>query len=282
MPTLFDEYAKDSLFTMLKGEPGVRKSTQALSYPLPQFWLSWDRKMNSLLLPAKQWGINVADISYEDYRDWNAAEKKIKQLQTVCNYKTIIADSITSCGDSIMNQAKRLKSGGTRKSGAQAGKLVAGIEVNELEDYNAEAAALLDMISILKDIHEYHGVHVILIAHVIQAEYRNTTNNQTHVSRQIVTAAKKVAAKVPAYCEEVYHFNIDRGFEAGGEGSYALLTEHTGDDFARTSLPLPKKIIFGNEQLYGRYIKPAMDELKKHKPETKPQPTVPQTETEGW
>jgi len=238
--------------------------------------------MNGLLLPAKHWGINPSDINYEDYQDWNKAEKKLKQLQTSCNYRTLIADSITSCGDSIMSQAKRLKSGGVRKSGAQSGKLVAGIEVNELEDYNAEAAALLDMISILKDIHEYHGVHVILIAHVIQAEYRNTTNNTTHVSRQIVTAAKKVAAKVPAYCEEVYHFNIDRGFDVGGEGSYALLTEHTGDDFARTSLPLPKKIVFSNEQLYGRFIQPAMTELKKFKPETKPNPTVPLTEKEGW
>lgn len=282
MSTLFDEYAKDSLFSMFKGEPGTRKSTCALSYPTPQFWLSWDRKMNSLLVPAKNWGINLTDINYEDYHDWTNADRKLKQLQTTCNYKTIIADSITSLGDSVMGQAKKFKSGSTRKSGAVAGKLVAGIEVNELEDYNAESAALLDMISMLKDIHEYHGVHVILIAHVIQAEYRNTANNTTHISRQIVTAAKKAAAKVPAYCEEVYHFNIDRGFEAGGEGSYSLLTEHTGDDFARTSIPLPKKIIFGGEQLYGRYVKPAMDELRKQRPTEQPKPTIEKTTTEGW
>ena len=282
MPTLFDEYSKNSLFTMMKGEPGTRKSTSALSYPTPQFWLSWDRKMNGLLLPAKEWGVNPVDINYEDYQDWSRAELKLKQLQTTCNYKTIVADSITSLGDAIMGQAKKLKQGATRKSGASAGKSIAGIEVNELEDYNAESAAILDLISMLKDIHEYHGVHVILIAHVIQAEYRNTTNNTTHISRQIVTAAKKVAVKIPAYCEEVYHFNIDRGFEAGGEGAYSLLTEHTGDDFARTSLPLPKKIVFGNQPIYSRFVRPAMDQLKQTKPETKPQPTVTQTSQEGW
>ena len=284
MPTLFDEFNIDALFSLFKGEPGTRKSTAALSYPTPQFWLSWDKKMRSLLLPMKEWGINSTDIHYEDYSDWSAAERKIKSLQVNCNYKTIIADSITSCGDSIMGQAKKLKSGTTRKSGSSAGKTISGIEVNELEDFNAEASALLDMISMLKDIHQYHKVHVIMIAHVIQAEYRNTTNNTTHISRQIVTAAKKVAAKIPAYCEEVYHFNIDRGgnFEAGGEGSYALLTEHTGDDFARTSLPLPKRIIFGNEPLYGKYIKPAMDRLKEQKPQTKPEPSVKQISPEGW
>lgn len=283
MPTLFDEFNIDALFTLMKGEPGTRKSTCALSYPVPQFWLSWDKKMRSLLLPMKHFGINPTDISYEDYDDWSKGEKKLRSLQTNCNYKTIIADSITSCGDSIMGQAKKLKQGSTRKSGAAAGKTIGGIEVNELEDFNAEAAALLDMISMLKDIHQYHKVHVILIAHVIQAEYRNTTNNTTHISRQIVTAAKKVAAKVPAYCEEVYHFNIDRGdFAVGGEGSYALLTTHTGDDFARTSLPLPKKIVFGDEPLYSRYVKPAMENLKKEKPESKPIPSITPISQEGW
>ena len=275
MPTLFDEYAKDSLFSLFKGEPGTRKSTCALSYPTPQFWFSWDRKMNGLLLPAKHWGINVSDINYVDLDDWSKADAKLRQFQTNCPFKTIVLDSITSLGDSVMGQTKRFKTGTTRKSGGAAGKKIAGIEVNELEDYNAESAALLDAISMLKDIHEFHKVHVILIAHVIQAEYRNTTNNTTHISRQIVTAAKKVAAKIPAYCEEVYHFNIDRGdFAEGSEGNYGLLTEHTGDDFARTSLPLQKKILFGNQPLYSTWVKPAMDELRQQKPETKPKPTT--------
>ena len=36
---------------------------------------------------------------------------------------------------------------------------------------------------------------------------------------QIVTAGKKVAAKIPAYCGEVYHFNIKQGFEEGKGGA---------------------------------------------------------------
>jgi len=280
VPTLTDEFAIDALFSLFKGEPGTRKSTCALSYPQPQFWLSWDKKMKSMLLPMKNFGINPNQVSYEDYSDWSKAEMKLKQLQTSCPYKTIIADSITSCGDSIMGQAKRLKTGTTRRSGAAAGKQIAGIEVNELEDFNAEASALLDMISMLKDIHQYHKVHVILIAHVIQVEYKSVTG-ETHFSRSIVTAAKKVAAKIPAYCEEVYHFNIDKGFVEGAGGSYALLTEHTGDDFARTSLPLDKKIVFGNEPLYGRYILPAMNRLKADKPTTTEKVEPIETKT-GW
>jgi hypothetical protein len=268
MPTLNDELALGTSFSLFKGEPGTRKSTCALSYPTPHFWFSWDKKMNSLLLPMKNFGVSPADVNYEDYNDWSKAEAKLKQLQVTCPYKTVIVDSITSLGDSIMGQTKRMKQGKTRSSGVKAGRLVGGIEVNELEDYNAESSAILDLISILKDVHQYHKVNVILIAHVIQVEYKSP-DGETHFSRSIVTAAKKTAAKIPAYCEEVYHFNIDKGFVEGQGGSYALLTEHTGDDFARTGLPLDKKIVFGNDPLYSKFILPAINKLKTQ-PDKKP------------
>lgn len=282
MPTMYDELNLDVLFSMFKGEWGTRKSTSAVSFPGPQYWFSYDKKMRSLILPMKNFGIKMNSITYDDYTDWSKADKKLRELKVDCPYKTIVVDSITSLGDSIMDQTKRFKAGGTRKSGAAAGKSVGGIEVNELEDYNAESSAIGDMISMLKDIHGFHKVNVILIAHVIQVEYRSVAG-ETHFSRSIVTAAKKMAAKIPAYCDEVYHFNIDRGMEAGGEGSYALLTTHTGDDYARTGLPLPKKIVFGNQPLYDRYIAPAILNLKESKGMDEPPPTPKQTENkDGW
>ncbi len=280
MPTMYDELNLDCLFSLFKGEWGTRKSSEAVSFPGPQYWFSYDKKMRSLILPMKNFGVKMSDISYDDYDDWNKADQKLRGLKTNCPYKTIVMDSITSLGDSIMGQTKRGKQGTTRASGAKAGMQIAGIQVNELEDYNAESSAIADMISMLKDIHTYHKVNVILIAHVIQVEYRSVAG-ETHFSRSIVTAAKKMAAKIPAYCEEVYHFNIDRGMEAGGEGSYALLTTHTGDDYARTSLPLPKKIVFGNEPLYSKYIVPAITSLKETKVVNEQPPTNKPTE-DGW
>ena len=79
--------------------------------------------------------------------------------------------------------------------------------------------------------------------------------------RQIVTAGKNVAAKLPAYCGEVYHFNIDSGMQEGAGGDYTLLTEHTGDDFARSALGLHNKIVFGDKPLYETYIKPAITKV---------------------
>ena len=259
-PTL-DKADLSALYTMFKGEVGLRKSTQALSYPTPQYWFSWDRKMSSLLLPMRGFGVNPRDVEYDDYSDWSNARTKLEQLQVRCPYKTIVCDSLTSMADSALSQTMKTKKGATRSSGAAAGKIVGGIAVNELEDFMAESSALMELISLTKDISSYHHVNVILIAHVIQAEYKSTTG-QTHMSRTIVTAGKRVAPKIPGYCQEVYHFNIKKGFAESQMGQYSLLTVHTGDDFARTSLPLPAEIVFNDEPIYTKYILPAINKLK--------------------
>ncbi len=255
-----------ALYTMFKGEPGLRKSTQALTYPGPQYWFSWDRKMDSIYLPLKKFGIDPTTIHYDDYDDWNKPKAQLEKFQTQCPYKTLVFDSLTSMADMTLRQTVKAKYGVKRASGSAAGKLIAGIAVNEIEDYNAESAALQELIALTKDICKYHKINVILIAHVVQAEYRNTTNNTTHVSRTIVTAGKKVAPKIPAYCDEVYHFNKEGSFAPGEGGEYALLTEHTGDDFARTGLGLPGKIVFNDKPLYQTWIAPAIEELKKNPP----------------
>src|SRR5947207_10177577 len=110
MPTLND-VTQDYTFCMFKGEPGTRKSTAALSYPRPQYWFSFDQKMDSLIIPAKNWGIDFKDIKFDDYTDWNKARVKLEQLQVNCDFKTIIVDSITSEGDSINRQTIKLKQG---------------------------------------------------------------------------------------------------------------------------------------------------------------------------
>ena len=252
----------DSLYCMFKGEPGTRKSTQALSFPGPQYWFSWDRKMNGIFLPMRKWGIDPKSITFDDYDDWAKPKKKLEQLQVNCPYKTIIIDSVTSMADMTLRQTMKVKYGTTKQSGGAAGKLVAGIAVNEIEDYNAESSALQELIALTKDINIYHNVNVILIAHVVKAEYRDTTKKTTHISRQIVTAGKNVAAKLPAYCGEVWHFNIDSGFVEGAGGAYTLLTTHTGDDFARTALDLPSKIEFGDKPVYDTWVKPAIGKMK--------------------
>lgn len=271
MPTLGDIDFRNGLYGLMKGEPGTRKSTAALSFPKPQYWFSWDQKMEGLILPMRHWGINPKEVHFDDYKDWNSAKVKLERLQVDCPYKTIIIDSITTAADAINRQTLKMKGKDDK------GKTIASIPVNSIEDFNAEDSALKELVALTKDIHKYHKINVLLIAHVIQKEIKSS-DGKTHMSRIIVTAGKGIAQKIPAYCTEVYHFNIKSDFDADAGGQYALKTTHTGDDFARTSLPLPSEIVFGNDPLYDKWIAPAIQRTVTIPPTTTSTPTTPTTE----
>src|SRR5712691_103445 len=258
MTTMADTADMNELYCLFKGESGLRKSTCALSFPLPQYWISTDRKMNALKIPMKNWGIDAKQIHYDDYTDWNSIRIKLEQLQVSCSYKTIIVDSITSVADVTNNQTMKSKSGTTTKSGEEKGMRVGGIPVNTLEDYKAEASAFQSLIALTKDIHVYHKVNIILIAHVIGERTKSESNGSTHFARIIVTGGKIISAKIPEYCSEIYHFNVESAVDISKEGAYGLLTRHTGDDYARTTLPLPRSIVFNDEPLYDMYVLPAI------------------------
>lgn len=261
MPTM-ESVANNVHFSLFTGEPGTRKSTCALSYPKPIYFFSFDGKMNALTIPMRAWGVNASEISFDDYSDWTKARTKLESFRVNCPFKTIVIDSITSCADYMLRQVLELKAGKTRQSGASAGKSIGGIAVNEIEDFNAESAGLTELIALTKDIHKFHKIDVILIAHLIRTEQKSL-DGKVNVSRTIVTAGKKPAAKIPAYCDETYHFRVKSDIDVSKGGSYGLLTTHVGEDFARTTLPLPKEIEFGNDPLYDKWILPAIQSLNK-------------------
>lgn len=254
MPTLeIVDYSK--LFCLFKGEPGTRKSSAALSFPKPIYFFDFDGKIEALGRPMQAWGINPKEVVFDPYKDWSSFLKQLEQFQVKCPYKTLVVDSITSCADAINRQTLKIKG----KDGG--GKTVASIPVNSIEDFNAEDSALKEMIALLKDIKQYHKINIILIAHVIQKEMKSQ-DGKTHMSRTIVTAGKGIAQKIPAYCSEIYHFNIKTDMDIRKGGQYACLTVHTGDDMARSSLPIESEIVFGNEPLYDKWIAPAIDKMQ--------------------
>lgn len=267
MPTL-DQASIDVLFTMLKGEPGTRKSTQALSWPTPQYWISTDQKMEALTLPMKRWGVNPREVQYDDYKDWTTPKAKLEQFQVNCPFKTIVVDSVTSIGDNMNRETIRFKRASSGEGEGGKGKKIGNIYVPGIEEYNAEASAFQELIAILKDIHKFHKVNIILIAHVVgQRNKDNDTNKLTHHSRVIITGGDKISGKIASYMTEVYHFNIEADFNVdSGDGKFGLFTQHTGNDYARTSLPLERKILFNNEPLYEKWIEPAIRKLKAEQP----------------
>jgi len=167
------------------------------------------------------------------------------------------------------------------KAAKGEGKVIGTIHVPGLEEYNAEASAFMETMEMLKDIHKFHKVNVILIAHVVGQRKDDDKNKLTHHSRVIITGGDKISGKIASAMTEVYHFDVKAGFAETDEGEYACMTSHTGNDYARTSLPLEKRIVFNNRPFYDDFIKPAIIRLKAEKPieriTTPPSTTTKQT-----
>lgn len=249
MKTL-DQVTNDTHFTLFKGEPGMRKSTQALTYPKPQYWGSWDKKMNGLIIPMQKWKVNPKEITFDDFSNWSAGRKQLENFVLNCPYKTVIIDSITTLADAVLRETRGLKGDGGKKIGNQS--------VDSIEEYNAEAAALTELFGLLKDIRSNHKIDIIVIGHVIRTENKDLTGKTT-VSRVLVTAGKKPAAKIPAICDEIYQFDMIKNPIVGEEGKYVVYTRGNEEDYARTTLPLEGKLEVGNDQLYEKFIKPAIE-----------------------
>lgn len=260
MPDL-SSISNDVHYFLFKGDPGTTKSSQALTLPKPQYWFPFDGKMQSLARAIKAHKINGADISYDAYDKIGPAIKKLEHFQLNCPYKTIVLDSITSSSDIALRDVRRNKG----NSGKDAGRDIGGFQVNILEDFNAEASALSELVALTKYLYENKGVNICLIAHVIRREEKSKNDRgQTtvNVTRQIVTAAKALAQKIPAYCTEIYHFDINPALTADGNPEVILRTQHSSEDYARTSLPLPGEFRLDYDNLYEKWVLPAINKLK--------------------
>jgi hypothetical protein len=217
--------------------------------------------MDALKLPMKNWGLwGKSHLQFDDYSDWDKVEAKLKQFQLTCPFKTIIVDSVTSLGDNMNRQTIKNK----RAEGQ--GKQIGGIYVPGLEEYNAEASAFQNLLAQLKDIHKFHKVNVILIAHVVGQRKDDEKNKLTHHSRVIITGGDKISGKIASYMTEVYHFDVKPGFAETDEGEYRCFTSHTGNDYARTSLPLERVISFNNDPLYEKWILVGQRKLRDMRP----------------
>lgn len=264
MPSMND-ISHDYHYSLFKGEPGTWKSSTAVTYPGPQYWFSFDRKMNALSQAIKKFKIDSSQIDYDDYSDWTKARIKLESFisgLTAPKYKTYVIDSITTCADAMLSQVLKEKFGKTRASGATAGKTIGGISVNEMEDFNAEAAGLTELLSLTKELCHYRKVDIILIAHVIRVEQKDPSG-KVSIARTLVTAGKKPAAKIPAVCDETYHFNVKPSPIVGQNAKIEIFTTNVGDDFARTTLSLDHTIeLDGEKNFYQQVIKPAIEKMR--------------------
>lgn len=257
---LSDTILGDRIAAMFKGEHGTGKSIAASSFPRPHFFFFEERWRSLYSYWLRVDPSRLSEITYDNLcgQSKYTVDQAIDKVLNRPEPKTIVLDSITSAGDEVLG--KLLGKEGTRASGQEAGKKIGGIEVNELEDFNAEDSQFKEF---RKKFFSYSG-HVIWIAHVISVERKDTKGNIITPSRTIVTGAKKLAAKLPVFFDEIYHFQAI-------DGKYEFITKHGGSDYAKTSLPLETKFDFTDGSAYDLIMKNLNDNMDKLKDARKAQ-----------
>jgi hypothetical protein len=238
------------LFCLFKGDPGSGKSIAAGSFPKPYF-IDNDGRMKSVI---NFWRPRGKEFEYDRFDDFLTTNRRLEELYISCPFETIVYDGITTGADIILKTMIETRDAGAKK------KLRGGIELLQIEDYGGEDRGLTTIINNLKALSFKWNINVIVTAHILTVEQTDITKKVTSVSRTLLTAGKKVAAKLPVNFDEAYHFDVQTSMDmANPAPKYTIVTSNTGWDWAKTALGLPLRIDFTDKSLYDEIMKSVLN-----------------------
>lgn len=213
MPLKADEQPIRPVISLLaQGVTGTGKTVAACGKEFrPVYAFMNEGRMESVITYYKKLDGHVKDVEY-DYFHMNSGfyplDKRMDELANNCPYKTVLMSTLTSYIHIVLAHLIKDKAGRTRQSGQKAGKQIGGIPVNELEDFNAEDAAIIfEMCAFLQQL-KAQGTNVILEAHISPYEVNSIIDGKKESTTvmQILTKGKKAPAQIPGYFNEVYLF----------------------------------------------------------------------------
>jgi hypothetical protein len=242
-----DPTAKVSM--LLKSPFGFGKTIAACSAAVEgPIWLSyWDKKAPiELLTYFKKHRPDILDnITWEAFGAWNAHEylNRLFSFTKDCRYVALVNDSVTFMTSSAVNWSM-----GFREKGGKSDKVNkdAHVMIPDFDEYKVETGLVTQAMDICRSL----PCHIIWTAHplpAIKVEGSGAAIKVTKVNN-IVSYGQKVGAIVPGGFTEVYHLSrsIDYSQNPSVE-KRIVLTDMIGDDFAKTSLGLPKELDITNK-----------------------------------
>lgn len=229
------EMQDDNLIkVILAGNPGTGKSSAGISFPKPMLVFSYEARMKSVINYYKRIGRpEVLDgIDIITINNYLTHDKKLSELKFGSTYKTIGFDSLTSMADMILLD---LLSGRGENRKRVAGK----IDIPGFDEFNGEDSALKEWVFFCK---AYPG-NIWVSAHYVASSISKSEKTQKAIiQRDLLTAGKKIASKIPAYFDEVWVFQIEASIDTSKPPeSYDVLTVPNSVDYAKTALSLPPK-----------------------------------------
>lgn len=236
MGNLKDEKMGTRFMGCFVGAPGTGKTIEAISVaediPGAQvLHLDIDGRWRPILRwhPKR---VASGAITHEFYgpQEFEKLARRLEGLQDRCDYDAVIFDGLTTAGDQAINYMLTLEGRSGKKKGI--------LEMAGPEEFGGEARAL----SIIMDIGRVLPCHFIITAHYIRTVTVDIISKKETVQTQLVTAGKKIAAKIPAYFDEIYFFETQGSINVAEPPRYFARTAGGPDVICKTALPLPPLI----------------------------------------
>lgn len=227
------------------GVSGSWKTMCACSFPGRIYVFDFDDRIEPVALryPERD------DIDYDKYRvgDWGKAVEKMRKITERCEYRLVVLDSLTAIGDLTTVQSKEE---------TKTGKVRGGMKMSGPDDFNFESNAIVKILMFMKQL----PCHSILTAHLTKWSEADPNAGMEGISKkiersQIVAGTNKVAARVPVYFNEIYHFDLQSGFNPGDPKDLIISTETNQGVNCRTALPLPPQFkINSSRDFYSSWM----------------------------
>jgi|SRR5882672_139585 len=244
---------------LFKSPWGFGKTIAAASFALggPTYLAYWDKKKPVELITfyrkMGEKGKKVLDnleIDVYGKTNANAYINKCYDFESDCRYTAFITDSVTNLTAGAVNWSLGFN---------EKGKKIASKADNpqqlipQFDEYKTETS----IVSQALDICRVLPCHVIWTAHPLPGIKIEGSGSSMKVSKvnTIVTYGSKVAGIVPGQFTEIYHFTKETSYATGTSSiKYKVSTEAIGDEYAKTSLGLPKELDFTDKFFYEVWL----------------------------
>lgn len=234
-----------------KGKTGTGKSILSCGKQFrPTYFFNLEGRMESVLTYYKRLDGHLKDLHYNDYNmgtGFHPLDKKMDSIIARPEYQTVVVASLTSYVHIILQHLMRATSGPNKDNKRDSRRMKGGIQVNILEDYNFEDAAIIfELCNFLQTL-KGMGVNVILEAHITPYEIKtineDTGQREATTIMEILTKGKKAPAQIPGYFNEVWlsekYYEGDWSTGEGRKPRYRVNTSGTPTDECKTSFGIP-------------------------------------------
>jgi hypothetical protein len=207
----------------------------------------------------------MARVEFETYSSHNIYElhNRLVKLTDFCPYAAVIIDGVTTFTRAAVDWSMGFRTGQKKDKQAVDSRNTPQF-IPDWDEYKTETSMISQALDMCKSL----NTMVIWTAHPLtklKIEGSGAKVDSVTKGSSLVSYGSKVGEMIPGDFSEIYHFGLQGG-------NRVVWTSMVGDDFARTSLPLPKQITLPEGGLFfenwDKLVRAGLEELglKEEKP----------------